>query len=125
VIGILALLGAAVQILAGLSEVGVKGLDFMNKVLDQGTALGTDAKTLGIVLLVVGALYLIFALSFLGLRRWAYVAMFIVQVLAVAAVVARFVMDGWHWASLVAVIIPALIVLYLLMPKVRTAFFKK
>jgi hypothetical protein len=125
VIGVLALVGAAVQILVGLSELGVKGLGFVNKVVAEGTPIGTDTKTLGIVLLVIGGLYLIFAFSFLGLRRWAYTAMFIVQVLAVAAVVYRFVIDGWHWSSLLGAIVPVLIVLYLLMPKVRGAFFSK
>jgi hypothetical protein len=125
IIGILALLGALFNILAGLGAVGVEGLDFFAKVLEEGKVLGADTKTVGIVLIVIGVLYLIFALSFLRLHGWAYVALFIVQVLGIAAAVARFVMDGWHWSALVTAVIPVLIVLYLLMPKVRTAFFKK
>lgn len=125
IIGLLSVIGAVIQILAGISALGVKGLGFVNELAAEETSIGGDAKTIGIVLLVISVLYLIFALSFLGLRRWAYVALFTVQGLAVAAVIARFVLDGWHWSTLVGLIVPVLIILYLLMPKVKAAFFNK
>ncbi len=46
----------------------------------------------------------------------------IFEVLAIVIVVVQFFFDGFHWASLVGLIIPLIIVLYLTRPRIRQAF---
>lgn len=56
------------------------------------------------------------------MRPWAWAAMLVIQLLTIAALIAQFVLDGFHWASLTGIIIPVLITLYLSRPKIRHAF---
>jgi hypothetical protein len=118
VIGILALISAVVRILGGLALLGIGGA-----ALAASADGGTTVTTVGVVALVIGVLTLIFAIAFLGLRRWAWWAMLFVELAAIAQVVVQMVTDGYVWTSLVGIIIPALIVLYLMSGKVRRAFF--
>jgi hypothetical protein len=118
VIGILALISALVRILGGLALLGIGGA-----ALAANADSGTTLTTLGVAALVIGVLTLIFAVAFLGLRRWAWWAMLLVELLAVAQVVVQMVTDGYVWTSLVGIIIPVLIILYLMTGRVRGAFF--
>jgi len=117
-IGILALISAVVRILGGLALLGIGGA-----ALSANADGGTTVTTVGVVALVIGGLTLIFAVAFLRLRRWAWWAMLFVELLAVAQVVVQMVTDGYVWTSLVGIIIPVLIILYLMTRRVRGAFF--
>lgn len=122
IIGILALINAVLTILGGITALGVSGLAMMGKLGAESEGLGWEALLVGILSLVFGAILLIFALSFLGLRPWAWTALMIVELLLIVIAVVQFVFAGFHWNSLVTIIIPAIVVLYLTRPGIRRAF---
>jgi hypothetical protein len=122
IIGILALIGAIFRILGGITALGVSGLAMAGKLGEEGSSVGGEALGIGIVTLVIGVLVLIFAIAFLGLRGWAWIAMMIFELITIVVVVVQFIYDGFNWASLVGIIIPAIIVFYLTRPRVRDAF---
>lgn len=123
-IGILAIIGAVLRILAALTALGVSGLAMTGTLGEEVGGLGGQSLAIGIVMLIIGVLYLIFAISFIGLRAWAWAAMMFIQLLAIAAVIVQFVLDGFHGATLVGIIIPLIIVIYLTRPGVRKAFMR-
>ena len=122
IIGILALINAVLTILGGITALGVSGLAMMGKLGAESEGPGWEALLVGILSLVFGAILLIFALSFLGLRPWAWTALMIVELLLIVIAVVQFVFAGFHWNSLVTIIIPAIVVLYLTRPGIRRAF---
>lgn len=122
IIGILALIGAILRILGSLTALGLGSLGMAGKLGETGSDLGGDALAVGIVGLVVGVLLLFFALSFLGLRPWAWAAMLIFELILIVVAIVQFVFDGFHGATLATIIIPVIIVIYLTRPGVRGAF---
>ena len=120
IIGILVLIAAVLEILASLAILGVAGLAAAGK---AGAALTGSVVILGVVTLAIGIFSLIFAISFLRLRRWAWWAVMIVELFQIASVVVQFVVNGYVRTALGALIVPVLIVLYLNTRKVRAAFF--
>lgn len=123
IIGILALIGGILRILAGLTALGIGGLALTGSLGQENGVSGGEALGIGVFELVVGIAVLFFALSFLRLRRWAWTAMMLVQWVTLIAVVLQFVFDGFNWSSLVGVIIPVLLIVYLGSRGVRRAFF--
>ena len=122
IIGILVLIGAIFRILGGITALGVTGLAMTGTLGSEAEGVGGEALAIGIVTLVIGVVLLIFALAFLGLRPWAWTATMIFELLAIVVVVIQFIFDGFHWASLVGIIIPVIIVFYLTRPRIRGAF---
>jgi hypothetical protein len=122
IIGIIAVIAAVLRILTAIAALGVGGLSIAGKLGDQSGSVTGQALGIGIAMLVVGVLYLIFAFAFLGLRHWSWTAMMIIQWLSIIAVAAQFALKGYDTASLTGIILPLIIVLYLLRPKVRRAF---
>jgi hypothetical protein len=122
IIGILALISAILRILGGITALGVSGLAMTGTLGEEVGGIGGQALGIGIVSVIVGVLLLIFAFSFLGLRPWAWTALMIFEVLTIVVVVVTFVFDGFHWASLVGILIPLVIVIYLTRPRIRRAF---
>jgi len=124
IIGILALLGAILMILGAITALGVSGLAMIGTLDDGADGVGGQALATGIVYLVVGVLVLFFALSFLGLRPWAWTALMIIELLQIVGVILGFIFGGFHWNSLVSIIIPVIIVIYLTRPRIRQAFLR-
>jgi hypothetical protein len=122
IIGILALVGAILMILGAITALGVSGLAMIGTLDDVADGIGGQALAVGIVYLVVGVLVLFFALSFLGLRPWAWTALMIIELLQIVGVILGFIFGGFHWNSLVSIIIPVIIVIYLTRPRIRQAF---
>ena len=122
IIGILAIINGILSILAGITALGVGGLAMMGKIGEDTGNLGAEALGVGIVTLIVGIIVFIFALAFLGLRPWAWTALMIFEVLTIVIVIIQFIFGGFHWNSLVTLIIPLIIVLYMTRPGVRGAF---
>jgi hypothetical protein len=122
IIGILALVGAILMILGAITALGVSGLAMIGTLDDVADGIGGQALVVGIVYLVVGVLVLFFALSFLGLRPWAWTALMIIELLQIVGVILGFIFGGFHWNSLVSIIIPVIIVIYLTRPRIRQAF---
>jgi len=122
IIGVIAFVGAVIEILAGLSALGVGALD-VGGVMGIGSDIG-GAKAIwaGVIMLVIGALYLIFAVSFLGRRRWAWTALLTVSVLAIIGVIVQFVFDQFYWSSIAGILLPLAVIVYLIRPQVRRAF---
>lgn len=122
IIGILAAIGAVIELLAGLSALGVSGLE-VGGVLGIGSDIGgARGVAAGVIMLVIGALYLIFAVSFLGRRRWAWTALLAISVIAIIGVVLQFVFDQFYWSSIAGIIIPLAVIIYLTRPEVKKAF---
>ncbi len=122
IIGILALVGAILMILGAITALGVSGLAMIGTLDDVADGVGGQALAIGIVYLVLGVLVLFFALSFLGLRPWAWTALMVIELLQIVGVILGFIFGGFHWNSLVSIIIPVIIVFYLTRPRVRQAF---
>jgi hypothetical protein len=122
IIGILALIGAILRILGSLTALGLGSLGMAGKLGETGSDLGGQALAVGIVGLIVGVVILFFALSFLGLRPWAWTALMIMELITIVVAIVQFVFDGFHGATLATVIVPLIIVIYLTRPGVRGAF---
>lgn len=122
IIGLIGIVSAVLRILAGVAFLGLGGLSVAGK-LDaaSGTVTGT-AFGFGVVMLVVGVLYLIFSLAFFGLRHWSWVTMMVIQWISIIAVVVQLVLNGWDAALIASIVLPLIIVLYLSTSKVRRAF---
>lgn len=73
-------------------------------------------------MLVIGALHLIFAISFLGRRRWAWTALLTVSVIAIIGVILQFVFDQFYRSSIAGILLPLVVIFYLTRPQVRRAF---
>lgn len=123
IIGIIAFLAGVLRILAGLTALGIGGLALTGSLGQESGVSGGEALGIGVFNLVVGIVVLLFALSFLALKRWAWTAMMLIQWLTIIAVVLQFVFDGFNWASLVGIVIPVLLIVYLGSKGVRRAFF--
>jgi hypothetical protein len=122
IIGILALIVAILRILGGFAALGVGGLAMTGTLGEEAGSLGAQALGVGIASLIVGFLVLIFAVAFLGLQPWSWTALMILELLTIVVVVVQFIFDGFHWSSLVTIIIPVIIVFYLSRPRIRQAF---
>ncbi len=122
IIGILALINAIFTILGAITALGVTGLAMMGKLGTEGEGLGGEALIVGISSLIIGVILLVFALSFLRLRPWAWTALMIVELFVIVVAVVQFIFAGFHWSSLVTIIIPVIIVFYLTRPRIRQAF---
>jgi hypothetical protein len=122
IIGIIGIIAAVIDILGGITALGVGGLSMAGSLGDTSGSITGKALGVGIALLIVGILYLIFALSFLGLRHWAWSAMMIIQWLTIIVAIFNFVFGGWNWSALTSIILPLIIVFYLTRPRIRQAF---
>jgi phosphoglycerol transferase MdoB-like AlkP superfamily enzyme len=122
IIGILALVGAVIELLAGLTALGVGALDVTGVLGIDPDLAGGRAVTAGVVLIIIAVLYLLFALSFLGLKRWAWAALLVVSIITVVAVIVQMIFDGFYWSSLPAVVLPLIVAYYLSRREVRNAF---
>ena len=122
IIGVLAVIGAIVELLAGLSALGVPGLN-VSGVLGIGDDVGgAKAIAAGVIMVVIAALFLFFALSFLGRRRWAWKALMGISVIAIIGVILQFVFDQFYWSSIAGILLPLIIIVYLMRPEVKRAF---
>lgn len=122
IIGVLAIIGALVELLAGFSALGVGSLG-VSGVIGIGSDIGgARAIGAGVIMLVIAALYLFFALSFLGLRHWAWTALIVISVLAVIGVALQFVFDQFYWSSIAGILLPLIVIVYLTRPGVKKAF---
>lgn len=119
IIGVLQVIGGVLRLLSSVALLGLVGLGLAGGVGDEtgGTILG-----IALVGLVVGLAYFYLGWSMLRLRPWAWTATLILNVIALASVVATFVVSGFDWGVAFGVIIPAIIVYYLYRPQVRAAF---
>jgi hypothetical protein len=122
IIGVLALIGAVIEFLAGLTALGVGGLPVTGILGINPDVAGGRAVVAGVVLIAIAFVYLVFAVSFLGRRRWAWTALFAVSVVTVVAVVLQMIFDGFYWSSLITIILPLVVVYYLTRPRVRQSF---
>jgi hypothetical protein len=122
IIGIIGVIAAVINILGGITALGVGGLSMAGSLGETSGSITGKALGVGIALLIVGILYLIFALSFLGLRHWAWSAMMIIQWLTIIVAIFNFVFGGWNWSALTSIILPLIIVFYLTRPRIRQAF---
>lgn len=122
-IGIIAFIGGILRILAGLTALGIGGPALTGTLGQESGVTGGEALGIGVFNLIVGIVILLFALSFLALKRWSWTAMMIIQWVTVIAVVLQFVFDGFNWASLVGIIVPVILIIYLGSKGVRAAFF--
>jgi len=122
IIGVLALIGAIIELLAGFSALGVGDLDVGGILGIHSDIEGAQAIGAGVLMLVIGALYLLFAISFLGLRRWAWMALLIISIVAIVGVILQFVFDQFYWSSILGILLPLIVIVYLLRPEVKKKF---
>lgn len=122
IIGAIAAIAAIIELLAGLSALGVSGLG-VSGILGIGDDVGgARAISAGVIMVVIAALYLFFALSFLGLKRWAWKALMAISIIAIVGVVLQFVFDKFYWSSIAGILIPLIVIVYLTRPAVKRAF---
>jgi hypothetical protein len=119
ILGILGIIGAVVDTLAALTIMGVGSL---GAVAGAG-AIGAAAIVLGVLYLIIGVLLLVFAISFLGLKSWAWWGMVFIMVINIVWGVLAMALNGFEASSLVGIIINVLIVIYLYSKNVKEAFF--
>lgn len=122
IIGIVAFLSGLLELLAGLTALGVGGLSLIGVLGIDPDVAGGRAVAAGVITIIIAFLYLLFAVSFLGLRRWAWVALLIVSIVSIAAVALQVVFDGFYWSSIAAIVLPLIVIFYLTRPRVRRAF---
>jgi len=122
IIGLLALIGAIIELLAGLTALGMGGLGITGILGIDPELAGGRAVAAGVVLIIIAVAYLVFALSFLGLKRWAWAALLIISIVTIVAVIVQMIFDGFYWSSLPAIILPLIIAYYLTRREVRQAF---
>ena len=122
IIGVLALIGAVIELLAGFSALGVGGLKVGGILGIDPDVEGARAIGAGVIMLVIGALYVFFALSFLNLRRWAWTALVVISAIAIVGVILQFVFDRFYWSSIGGILVPLIIIVYLIRPGVRQRF---
>ena len=122
IIGVLALVVAVIEFLAGLTALGVGRLQVGGILGIDPEVAGGRAVATGVVMIIIAFLYGVFALSFLRLRRWAWTALFVVSVATIVAVILQMIFDGFYWSSLAAVVVPLIVAYYLSRREVRRAF---
>ena len=117
VLAILALAAAIPALIGGLALVGV-------------AAFGTEALVPDTFMYAVGAgtllyagLSLVLAYGFWTTRSWAWVAGIALQVLGIVTAVSQFASGERYLASMITgLVLPAVIIGYLLQPRIRAAF---
>jgi hypothetical protein len=117
VLALLALLAAIPALVAGLALVGV-------------ATFGTEVPVSDSFMYAVGAgtllyagLSLILAYGFWTTRSWAWIAGIALQVLGIVTAVSQFTSGERYLASMIAgLLLPVVIMVYLLQPRVRAAF---
>ncbi len=117
VLAVLALVAAIPALLGGLALVGVATFGTEVPVPD------TFMYAVGAGTLLYAGLSLILAYGFWTTQSWAWVAGIALQVLGIVTAVSQFANGERYLASMIAgLILPAVIVIYLLQPRVRAAF---
>ena len=119
VIGILAIIGAVLDILGSLALLGVGGLASAT----GAGGIGAGVLAVGVIYLIIGVVMLIFAISFLGLKPWAWWGLLVLEVISVVWGIIGLVVNGFTPSTLIGIIIQLLIILYLMSKNVKAAFF--
>jgi hypothetical protein len=119
ILGILGIIGAVIDILAALTIMGVGSLG----TIAGAGAIGAAAVIFGVFYLIIGVLLLVFAISFLGLKSWAWWGMVFIMVINIVWGVVAMAVNGFETSSLIGIIINVLIVVYLYSKNVKEAFF--
>jgi uncharacterized membrane protein (DUF2068 family) len=117
VLAVLALIAAIPALISGLALVGV-------------ATFGTDVPVPDTFMYAVGAgtllyagLSLVLAYGFWTTRSWAWLAGIALQVLGIVTAVSQFANGERYLASMiVGLVLPAVIIVYLLQPRIRAAF---
>ena len=117
VLAVLALVAAIPALLGGLALVGVATFGTEVPVPD------TFMYAVGAGTLLYAGLSLILAYGFWTTQSWAWVAGLALQVLGMVMAVSQFANGERYLASMIAgLVLPVVIVVYLLQPRVRAAF---
>jgi hypothetical protein len=117
VLAILALAAAVPALLGGLALVGVAAFGTEVPVPD------TFMYAVGAGTLLYAGLSLVLAYGFWTTRSWAWVAGIVLQVLGIVTAVSQFANGDRYLASMIAgLVLPVVIIVYLLQPRVRAAF---
>jgi uncharacterized membrane protein len=117
VLAILALAAAIPALIAGLALVGVAAFGTEVPVPD------TFMYAVGAGTLLYAGLSLVLAYGFWTTRSWAWVAGIALQVLGIVTAVSQFASGERYLASMITgLVLPAVIIAYLLQPRIRAAF---
>jgi len=117
ILAILALIAAIPALLGGLALVGVATFGTEVPVPD------TFMYAVGAGTLLYAGLSLILAYGFWTTQSWAWVAGIALQVLGIVTAVSQFANGDRYLASMIAgLVLPVVIIVYLLQPRVRAAF---
>jgi uncharacterized membrane protein (DUF2068 family) len=117
VLAILALAAAVPALLGGLALVGVAAFGTEVPVPD------TFMYAVGAGTLLYAGLSIILAYGFWTTRSWAWVAGIVLQALGIVTAVSQFANGDRYLASMIAgLVLPVVIIVYLLQPRVRAAF---
>jgi hypothetical protein len=119
IIGILGIIGAVLGILASLT---LMGLGSLGAAAGAG-GVGAAAVIIGVIYLVIAVLLLIFAISFLGLKPWAWWGMVVLLAINIVWAIIQMAVFDFSSSSLIGIIIDALIIVYLYSKNVKAAFF--
>jgi hypothetical protein len=119
VIGILGIIGAVLGILGSFALLGVGGLA---AAAGEG-GVGGGVIAIGVIYLIISVLLLIFAISFLGLKTWAWWGMLVMLAISIIWAIVGMAVNGFSTSSLIGIIIDALIIAYLYSRNVKEAFF--
>ena len=127
VLAILALIAGGVGLI-----VGALGLAFGGAAAaPQGQAmadaagipgLGANAMILGMFAMLLALLDLIFAYGAWKLMNWAWILGIVLQALTIAQMLSMWLMRGFRWPEVAVIGLAAIILVYMLQPKVRAAF---
>jgi hypothetical protein len=117
VLAILALAAAIPALIGGLALVGVAAFGTEVPVPD------TFMYAVGAGTLLYAGLSLVLAYGFWTTRSWAWVAGIALQVLGIVTAVSQFASGERYLASMIpGLVLPAVIIAYLLQPRIRAAF---
>jgi uncharacterized membrane protein (DUF2068 family) len=117
ILAVLALVAAIPALLGGLALVGVAAFGADVPVPD------TFMYAVGAGTLLYAALSLVLAYGFWTTQSWAWVAGIALQALGIVTAVSQFANGERYLASMIAgLVLPVVIVVYLLQPRVRAAF---
>jgi len=119
IIGILGIIGAVLGILGSLAVLGVGGLAGAT----GAGAIGAGIVVIGVIYLIISVLLLIFAISFLGLKPWAWWGMLVMLAISIVWAIIGMAVNGFSASSLIGIIVDALIIAYLYSKSVKEAFF--
>lgn len=121
ILGVLAIVAGALELLGSLPYLGLTlGLRGFTGPLVTSTA--SFAMTVGVVMLLIGALEIAFGIGALRLSHWAWTFGVTLSVIAIVVAVAQMFAFGFPMGAILWAVIPIVILAYLYTHDVRDAF---